>query len=118
MNEDNLKGNLQQAKGEMQEGAGKMTNDTSETMKGKANQAAGKVKEAFGDAKEDLTGDKRRRPNRVPAACNACRFFYVSRTASPCHAFRISYNKKCTVKRLHPWEGKCLSSIAIRRRPA
>ena len=45
MDDDRIKGALDQAKGAIKEGAGKLTGDTKLEAEGKADKAAGKVRE-------------------------------------------------------------------------
>ena len=54
MNEDQVKGRLEEAKGKVKEVAGKVVGNDRLTGEGQADQAAGKVQKTYGDAKEDV----------------------------------------------------------------
>lgn len=53
MNEDQVKGRLEQAKGHIKEAAGKVTGNESLKQEGRVDQASGKVQANYGDLKED-----------------------------------------------------------------
>lgn len=60
MNDDQVKGRMEQAKGAVKEAAGKLTGSTSTEFKGKAEKVAGKTQATYGDAKEDVKDEMRR----------------------------------------------------------
>ena len=54
MNEDQVKGRVEEAKGKVKEVAGKVVGNDRLTSEGKADEVAGKVQKNYGDAKEDV----------------------------------------------------------------
>ncbi|MED3561444.1 CsbD family protein [Bacillus xiapuensis] len=54
MNNEKLKGSLEQVKGEAKEQWGKLTDDHSKESEGKMDKVKGKLKEGYGKVKDEL----------------------------------------------------------------
>jgi uncharacterized protein YjbJ (UPF0337 family) len=54
MNEDRIKGSMNEAKGKIKEAAGKMTGDEKLKREGQADQVAGKVQNVVGGIKDSV----------------------------------------------------------------
>ena len=54
MNEDQVKGRVEEVKGKVKEVAGKVVGNDRLTTEGQADQVSGKVQKNYGDAKEDV----------------------------------------------------------------
>lgn len=65
MNEDQVKGRLEQAKGHIKEAVGKVTGNESLKQEGRVDQAAGKVQSNYGDLKEDAKDAVKKTTDRI-----------------------------------------------------
>lgn len=60
MDENRIKGKVEQAKGKLKDIGGAVTGDTSKQVEGKVQKAAGRVQEGVGKLKDELRAEKRR----------------------------------------------------------